>query len=283
MPIFYLRRLTGKHRSAQANRHLGRVLAFVAGATNAGGFLAVNQYTSHMTGILSGMADNLAINNLGLAIIGGAALVSFVAGSAYSAILINWGRHHRTQSEFAYPLLWEALLLLCFGLMGGYLDGRQTGLGVPITVMLLCFIMGLQNAIITKISHAEIRTTHMTGIITDIGIEIGKIVYINSSTETERYKPVRANWRKIRLMGSLLASFTVGGLLGALGFKHIGYASTLPLALFLVLLVSVPLADDIRVRSRLTLSRFRTRRREAGSPGEPDSLPQKASDDPPSY
>jgi len=39
--------------------------------------------------------------------------------------------------------------------------------------VLLCFIMGLQNAVITKISHAEIRTTHVTGLVTDVGIELG--------------------------------------------------------------------------------------------------------------
>jgi len=61
MPIKYARRLTGRRRSADANRHLGLVLAFIAGAINAGGFLAVQQYTSHMTGIVSSMADNLVL------------------------------------------------------------------------------------------------------------------------------------------------------------------------------------------------------------------------------
>ena len=55
MPIWYLRRLSGRQRSQAANRDLGLSLSFVAGAANAGGFLAVNQYTSHMTGILSTM------------------------------------------------------------------------------------------------------------------------------------------------------------------------------------------------------------------------------------
>lgn len=57
MPLHYARRLTGRHRSGQANRHIGVVLTFVAGATNAGAFLAVHQYTSHMTGMVSSMAE----------------------------------------------------------------------------------------------------------------------------------------------------------------------------------------------------------------------------------
>ena len=70
----------------------------------------------------------------------------------------------------------EAVLLLCFGLLGSNLE-RHRLLFVPVTVVLLCFVMGLQNAIITKISRAEIRTTHVTGLVTDMGIELGKLIY----------------------------------------------------------------------------------------------------------
>jgi hypothetical protein len=65
MPIDYARKLTTRERTAQANRHLGYTLAFVAGAANAGGFLAVRQYTSHMTGIVSSMADSVSARDWG--------------------------------------------------------------------------------------------------------------------------------------------------------------------------------------------------------------------------
>lgn len=74
MPIPYLRRLTGRERTRKANRQLACYLAFIAGAINAGGFLAVQQYTSHMTGIVSSMADALALGQA----------VFFLAG---------WGRY----------------------------------------------------------------------------------------------------------------------------------------------------------------------------------------------
>ena len=61
MPANYFRALTGHHRSREANRQLGYSLAFVAGATNAGGFLAVKQYTSHMSGIVSAIADQATL------------------------------------------------------------------------------------------------------------------------------------------------------------------------------------------------------------------------------
>ena len=252
MPIYYLRQLSGDRRTSTANRHLGVSLAFIAGGINAGGFLAVDRYTSHMTGAISSLADTIITHDLETVIIGLGSLVAFVSGSAYSSILINWGRHHRTHSKYAWPLLWEAMLLLVFGLMGGYLELHQKGF-VPITVMLLCFIMGLQNAIITKISNSEIRTTHMTGIVTDIGIELGKLFYINSQRESAHYEPVRANKTRLLVLCSLLLAFVSGGAAGAVGFNTIGYSATIPLAAFLVVLAIVPLVDDVRTRRRVFL------------------------------
>ena len=85
--IVYLRRLTGKERSERTDRHLARFLTFIAGAANAGGFLAVQQYTSHMSGIVSSMADHVALGNIGLALSGLGALLSFVAGAVCSAAI----------------------------------------------------------------------------------------------------------------------------------------------------------------------------------------------------
>ncbi|HLD66691.1 MAG TPA: YoaK family protein, partial [Pseudomonas sp.] len=118
MPIHYARRLTGRKRSADLDRHLGFTLAFVAGAINAGGFLAVQQYSSHMTGIVSAMADNLALGAYELVLGGAGGLLSFMAGAAGSAVLINHARRRRMHSEYALPLLLEALLLIGFGLLG---------------------------------------------------------------------------------------------------------------------------------------------------------------------
>ena len=248
MPIDYARRLTGRERTTASNRQLGFALAFVAGATNAGGFLAVQQYTSHMTGIVSAMAGNLALG--GYALVGAAAgaLLSFVAGAACCAVMINHARRRRLHSEYALPLLVEAFLLLCFGLLGARLS-TIGGPFVPVTVMLLCFIMGLQNAVITKISRAEIRTTHITGIVTDIGIELGKLFYWNAAGVPPQHR-VRADRKRLGMLCLLVVSFFCGGVAGALGFRHVGWLSTLPLAAVLVALAAVPAVDDLIVLAR---------------------------------
>lgn len=247
MPAHFFRTSTGKDRSTEANRRLGFSLAFVAGAANAGGYLAVKQYTSHMSGIVSAIADEAVLGDGALVLAGIGSLISFLLGAACSAVLVNWGRRQRLHSQYASPLLLEAALLLCFGLVGSHLTLRDT-LFVPATVVLLCFIMGLQNAMITKLSGAEIRTTHMTGIVTDIGIELGKLFYCNASSDDPASKPVIANRERLKVHAGMLASFFAGGMTGALGFKHVGYASTIPLAGVLTVLAIIPLLDDLRER-----------------------------------
>lgn len=114
--------------------------------------------------------------------------------------------------------------------------------------MLLCFIMGLQNAIITKLSGARIRTTHVTGLVTDMGIELGKLFYWNAARHDPDKPFVRADRRKLKLLASLVALFFVGGVAGAIGFKHLGFAASLVLATILLTLAIVPVLDDLRSR-----------------------------------
>ncbi|MFN4004140.1 MAG: YoaK family protein [Hylemonella sp.] len=233
---------TDIHRSPTANRRLGICLAFVAGATNAGGFLAIGQYTSHVTGLLSALADNLVLGQFALVASALAALGAFVGGAMTTALMVNWGLRRQLRSAYARPLALEAVLLLVFGLFGAALQ-RHAELFAPLTVLLLCYLMGLQNALITKVSQAEIRTTHVTGLVTDIGIELGKLVYFNRSPAPTK---VMANRRKLGLHLSLVAAFFLGGVLGALGFQHAGYVTTVPLALALGLLAAGPLGHDLR-------------------------------------
>ncbi|OGB20193.1 MAG: hypothetical protein A2W72_09550 [Burkholderiales bacterium RIFCSPLOWO2_12_67_14] len=235
-----IRGFTSLQRTPQTDLKLGSVLAFVAGAANAGGFLAVGHYTSHMTGILSSTADNLVLGQLALAAAGVGSLLAFLLGAMTTAWLVNWGMRRQLRSAYGLPLIVEAAALLVFGLFGAAI-GLMTPVFLPLTVVLLCFIMGLQNAVITKISRAVIRTTHVTGLITDLGIELGKLLYVNRHPGQS---PVLANRDRLRVHGQLIASFFLGGLTGAMGFKHVGYVSTVPLALMLLLLVMRPALDD---------------------------------------
>ncbi|SDN64176.1 YoaK family protein [Polaromonas sp. JS666] len=248
-----LRHLTGQHRTPYMNRLLGGLLAFNAGAINAGGFLVVGMYTSHMTGFASLLADNLVLGHMALVLGAVGALLAFTTGAAVTAVLVNWARQNHLRSEYALPLLLEAVLMLLFGLLGATLN-RQTPFAVPLTVLVLAFTMGLQNALVSKISSSQIRTTHMTGVITDLGIELGKMFYWNRTASPPESR-VRANRIKLRLFGTLLAMFIAGGVVGAAGFKYIGFIWVVPLALMLLALSLPPLhADFRRVRRRRALA-----------------------------
>jgi uncharacterized membrane protein YoaK (UPF0700 family) len=242
----WLRGWTDIRRTPTADIRLGALLAFVAGATNAGGFLAVARYTSHMTGIVSAMADDLVLGHWTLALAGAAAFSMFLLGAMTTALLVNYARQRRMHSRFALPLLLEAALLLVFGLLGASLN-LKIALLLPATVLLLCFIMGLQNAVITKISRATIRTTHVTGLVTDLGIELGKLVYVNHIPGAV---PVVADRARIRMHALLIGMFFVGGLFGALGFKQVGFATTVPLAVALLVVATRPLLNDLNAARR---------------------------------
>ena len=243
MPSNYARFLIGRDRTVGANRQLGFVLAFVAGAINAGGFLAVQRYTSHVTGMVSALADNLALGQLGLVVDGIVGVLAFFLGAICCAVMVNFARRKSMSSEYALPLLLESVLILCFGLMGAQL-AQFEGLLVPFTVVLLCFIMGLQNAVVTKLSNSVIRTTHLTGIVTDLGIEVGKLIYWNRSLGVG--PRVLADRDRMAVLAGLLASFLSGGIAGAFGFHLLGYVSTVPLAIMLAVLALVPAIDDLR-------------------------------------
>lgn len=210
---------------------LATILAAVAGAANAGGFFALGQYTSHMTGYLSQLADNLVLGNLWVSLIAALALGAFVTGAAFSTFLINWERVHSARRQYALPIAIQGALLLCFA-TGGIFTSEP---GRLFALCCLCFIMGMQNATITKISGARIRTTHATGMVTDIGIELGRAAFALSVPAAQ----VTPDKGKLRILLTLVAAFLVGGLVGAIGFGQIGFLFAIPLGLTLICL-SVP-------------------------------------------
>lgn len=239
----------GSDRGQLLNRQLAWSMAFIAGAINAGGYLAVKTYTSHVSGTVSKMADEFALGHVRLAWGAVEVLVCFVLGAFSAASLINLGRRLKFKGPYALSLMIEAVLMLLFGLMGAHLNHLHE-LFQPVTVILLSFIMGMHNSVVTNISNAEVRTTHMTGNATDFGIELSRLLYPNVFNRSG-VDPIRANRGRLKLHGLLLVSFFSGGVVGAVGFRHVGYKVTVFFAAFLFLLAIRPLIHDLRVRARM--------------------------------
>jgi uncharacterized membrane protein YoaK (UPF0700 family) len=178
-------------------------------------------------------------------------LLSFMAGAFVSTSLISLGQRRRLRSRYALTLVIEAGLMLVFGFLGHRLE-QEIQFTLPTTVMLLCFIMGMHNAVTSILSGAAVRSTHLTGTVTDIGIELSRMAYVNVHQRQGRER-IEFNHRKLRLLLLLLLSFLAGGISGALGFRHIGYKVTVPLAGFLCFLAARPLLLEFR----LLLNRLR--------------------------
>lgn len=239
MPRLFILNLTSPIRSHRADVQLGIVLAFIAGAVNAGGFLAVGFYISHMSGIAASIGDALVTDSWQAALWAGGFLGSFISGALTCSLMIQIALTYQISTVFALPLLLEALLLLGFAtLMTGQLIG-PVAIDTAYVVALLCFIMGLQNAMITNISNAVIRTTHITGVATDIGIETGRLV----ASRIIRRKKIDFKPSKLLAHISLVTSFISGGVFGAWSFIHVGFVMIIPLAIVLAILAGVPIVD----------------------------------------
>ncbi len=239
-----IRHLTNRHRTPSTNVALGLLLAFNAGVINAGGFLVLHMYTSHMSGFASQLADGLVLDDSRLLLNALGAILSFVMGAAVCAILVNWGRQRKLSSVYALPLMLEALLMLLFGLVGTVMLNWRTPFALPLTVLLLSFIMGLQNAVGSKTSGGSIRTTHMTGNITDFGMELGKMFFWRRSGKATS-RVVSQSFRRTKISAGLVAMFVLGGVVGAVGFKYFGFVCVIPMATLLLLLSIPPFLRDM--------------------------------------
>ena len=151
----------------------------------------------------------------------------------------------------------EALYLLFFGLLGFGLN--QGWSLVHPTVWLLSFIMGMHNTVLTVLSGSVIRSTHMTGAATDLGIELSKMLYYRRDTNP-RLPSVNVNRPKMRFLLGILGSFIGGGVIGTWGYQYLGYHFTLPVSLILFMLGMNSVGYDIRIRMKWLL-RQRLRRK----------------------
>lgn len=165
-----LRLQPGERRSFPRNLALAFALSLVAGAVNASGSLAAGAMTSHMTGNLTRIGEGFALGSVGPLEPARYVLV-FLIG-AFGATLAMHTSSRRGLSEPVPALLLVEAALLSAVATAGWFATR------PILVTeVLCFAMGWQNALITRISGAVVRTTHMTGTTTDLGIVLGNLVF----------------------------------------------------------------------------------------------------------
>ena len=129
--------------------------------------------------------------------------------AAVSTLVIGMGKRRGYPGIYALVILLEAVLLACLEGVALWLQPR---LGIPALVLGLAFLMGLQNAVVTRISDARVRTTHVSGMATDIGIELALLLDgWRGRTAGGEGESVRG---RLRLHLETICSFFVGGVVG---------------------------------------------------------------------
>lgn len=224
---------------------LGCYLAFVAGAVNSGGFLAIGRYTSHMTGIVSELSDNIFLHNFAIIKIVLVSISCFMAGAVLSTILVNFGKSLKLKSKYAIVFMLEGLMILIFGLAAHLFSSHDN----IFILMILTALMGLQNATMTKISYARIRTTHITGMITDISIEIGKFISRIIFPEKNHHRII-VNKQYLMIHVKMVSSFLFGGICGAYGFGSYGYSYVFALSMLLIVISLPSFIYEVKLRLR---------------------------------
>lgn len=207
----------GQARSFPIDLRLACLLSLVAGGLNSAGFYAVGFFSANMTGNVSTMADRVALGDILTGLFYLAIVVTFVLGAALSAFITTKGKRNGIEKIYAFSIIAEASLLALLGCADIWLSSAVRG---PVLVFGLSFLMGLQNAIVTRISNARVRTTHVSGMATDVGIELGCLAELalrgGSAEEAQPYH------EKLRLHGATILSFCVGGVLGVMAYRAAG-------------------------------------------------------------
>lgn len=220
----------GEQRTVRVDVGLAAILAGVAGAVNTAGFVAVGYYSANMTGNVSFLSEYLVSGDLGLAGMFALIVATFIAGAFASGMMINAGRRRQIRAIYAMSVIVEGVLLAALGTGALLLPtfGRSAAL-----ILGMSFAMGLQNAAATRISNARVRTTHVSGMATDIGLELSAIIdAVRGKLPREE---LANNAAKLALHSSTIIAFLVGGVLGVLFYTIAGGAMLVGAGLLLVL------------------------------------------------
>ncbi len=191
-------------------------LAFMAGMMNVVGFLSFEpQAITHLTGTTSLLAVAMVQHNSPMAWHLLAIISAFVFGAMLSGLLL---RHSalRLGRRYGVALVIDAFLLIA----AAQLLMRGNALGI----YLIGIACGLQNAMATTYSGTVLRTSHLTGMFTDLGIALGHVMRGSSYDR-----------RRLQLCLIVISAFFTGGVVAGLLFPHIGYATLyIPAALALL-------------------------------------------------
>jgi uncharacterized membrane protein YoaK (UPF0700 family) len=196
------------------------MLAAAAGAVNGIAFLMCEQFVTHVTGTVTRLGVEWP--HLALAAEYAVVVISFITGAAASVITIQARARRGKRPRWATPLIVVALLLAGVAVLGqagafGRFGGTHATDPPPfILLSMLAFAMGLQNASVATTTGLAVRTTHLSGPSSDLGVHLGTALLAGGE---ER----RSALRGAALRGGKVVAFMLGAglalpLAGSLGY-----------------------------------------------------------------
>jgi uncharacterized membrane protein YoaK (UPF0700 family) len=206
-------------RTFNTDIRLACTLAAVAGALNTAAFETVGFFSANMTGNVSSLSDHLAKANVHIGLFFLLIILLFIAGSSVSTLIINAGRRRQMRGIYAINILIEGIALLVLGVVESAFPFSGSGV---LLVLSLSFLMGLQNAVVTRISNARVRTTHVSGTATDIGIEMAMLFDVLRRKESPKDAPLYIE--RLKLHCYTVLAFLCGGVAGIWLLQLMSYA-----------------------------------------------------------
>jgi uncharacterized membrane protein YoaK (UPF0700 family) len=225
----------GARRTDRDNRILAGYLAFFGGFVNSAGFILIGSFTSHVTGSVGRFANQVASRQFDAAAAALTLIAAFFVGAFVVTMTIESNFFGRRPRAYGTALAIEALLLALFTLASDLTREAHPRLK-DAEAAILCCAMGMQNALVTRLSGAVVRTTHLTGVITDLGIEAARWFRWSRARLSARFhvplsfghnpaeKPIGV---KVALLGTIAGTFTLGAVAGATAGVTLHHAAML--------------------------------------------------------
>lgn len=226
---------TGKTRTSNHNLGIASLLSFVAGLVNVVGFFSVAKLTTNVTGHFAFFVDEAFRMNYITAFHVALYVFFFFLGAFISNIMVETFSRISENYTYIFPVLLEAAILAVIALGGQvFIESNP-----DIIAFSLLFAMGLQNSLVTTISNSVVRTTHLTGLFTDMGIEFSQLFFYKSRKQKQKLL------KSIKLRLTIIWMFFAGGIVGGSLFENFGIKSLMGGAL---LLLAGLLFDFIKIR-----------------------------------
>jgi uncharacterized membrane protein YoaK (UPF0700 family) len=220
----------GPARSDRDNRRLAAFLAFIGGFVNSCGFLLIGVFTSHVTGNVGRLANDMVARDASASVAAFVMIGAFFSGAFVASMMVESNFFGRTPTAYGMAMATEAAALAAF-LLTCHLNESAHPRFQDAQALLLCAAMGMQNSLVTRLSGSVVRTTHLTGVVTDLGIEAARWFRwwrgnashaLHLKLSFGRNPPERPNPGRARLLLTITASFMVGAVLGAFGANALG-------------------------------------------------------------